>query len=90
VGLPPGRYATGADPLPPAEAPAPVPAPAALELPADVVDLEAWLIATLRVAEPDRMACALRRAEAIAAARFPAREVVAAMRRVWATELTAS
>ena len=53
----------------------------------DVTDLEAWLIANLRVVEPDRMASALRRAETTAAERFSAKDIVAAMRRVLSTEL---
>jgi hypothetical protein len=87
VGLPPGRYASDGDPLPGAEAPAPEPSAAALELPEDVVDLEAWLIARLRVASASRMASALQTAEAIALQRFSSDDVVAAMRRVLATEL---
>jgi len=58
-----------------------------LELPEDWDDLEAWFIATLRVVPVDGMASALRAAEATAAERFPARDVVSAMRRVLSVEL---
>jgi hypothetical protein len=58
-----------------------------LVLPADGDDLEAWLIAVLRIAEPDQMASALDQAEAIAAERFTSGEVVDALRRVLAHEL---
>jgi hypothetical protein len=87
VGLPSGRYASDGEPLPGADEPIPDPTAAALELPEDVVDLEAWLIATLRVASPSRMASALHNAEAIALQRFSPDHVVSAMRRVLATEL---
>ncbi|WP_249713845.1 hypothetical protein [Rhizomonospora bruguierae] len=87
VGLPPARYASDAVPLPQVAPPTPVPAPVHLELPADVADLEGWLVATLRDADLDRMASALARAEATAAVRFDPRHVVAAMRRVLSVEL---
>lgn len=87
VGLPPGCYASGDDPLPAIDGPAPGPTAEALELPEDVVDLEAWLVATLRVAEPSQLASALSQAEAIAAERFASKDVVAAMRRVLSCEL---
>jgi hypothetical protein len=87
VGLPVGRYASAADPIPEFPVEPPAPAPVHLELPEDLADLEAWFIATLRVVHVDAMAPALRRAEAIAARRFPARDVVAAMRRVLSVEL---
>ena len=87
VGLPPGRYASAGQPLPAAGRPRPVPTAAALALPDDVVDLEAWLIAVLRLAAPEELASALRRAEAVACRRFAPRVVVAAMRRVVEHEL---
>ncbi|MGH8902607.1 MAG: hypothetical protein ACRDYA_13255 [Egibacteraceae bacterium] len=87
VGLPPGRYASGGDPLPGLDEPAPEPTAEALELPEDVTDLEAWLVATLRAAQPSVMASALARAEAIANERFASKDVVAAMRRVLTCEL---
>ena len=46
-----------------------------------------WFIATLRVVPVGAMAPALRQAEATASGRFPARDVVAAMRRVLSVEL---
>lgn len=88
VGLPVGRYASDNAPVPDFPQQAPTPSPVQLELPADAADLEAWFVATLRVVHPDAMASALWRAEAIASQRFPARDVVTAMRRVLSVELT--
>ncbi len=87
VGLPAGCYASRREPLPPVTAQLPLPEPVQLELPEQVDDLEAWLIATLRVTPAERMASALRDAEATAAARFDAKAVVTVMRRVLAYEL---
>jgi hypothetical protein len=87
VGLPPALYASGGVPVPALPEEKPAPSPVQLELPADVADLEAWLIASLRVVEPTRMASALSRAEATAAQRFSGKDIVAAMRRVLSTEL---
>ncbi len=87
VGLPPGLYASHGVPVPQIPQQPPKPTPVQLQLPGDVTDLEAWLIANLRVVEPDRMASALRRAETTAAERFSAKDIVAAMRRVLSTEL---
>lgn len=87
VGLPPALYASGGVALPPPETPTPPPDPTALELPHDPSLLEAWLIAILRCASPDRVASALFHAEAVASERFPARDVVAAMRRIMSHEL---
>jgi hypothetical protein len=87
VGLPAGRYASTHQPLPEFPAQPPAPAPAHLALPEDVADLEAWFIATLRVVTPERVGSALREAEATAAGRFAAGDVVAALRRVWSVEL---
>jgi hypothetical protein len=87
VGLPAARYASDAAPLPEVTPPTPAPEPIHLELPADVADLEGWFVATLRACDNDAMASTLGRAEATAAARFPARDVVAALRRVLSVEL---
>jgi hypothetical protein len=87
VGLPVGRYASDHEPVPDFPAQPPAPAPVHLELPEDLDDLEAWFIATLRVVPVDAMASALRQAEATASGRFPARDVVSAMRRVLSVEL---
>jgi hypothetical protein len=87
VGLPVGRYASDHAPVPEFPAQPPAPAPVHLELPDDRDDLEAWFIATLRMVPIEATAPALRRAEATAAQRFPARDVVAAMRRVLSVEL---
>lgn len=53
-----------------------------------MTDLEGWLIAMLRVAEPSQLASALHRAETIASQRFTPKDVVAAMRRVLSCQLT--
>lgn len=89
VGLPPGRYASAGDPLPALSdvSELPQPSPAALELPEQLVDLEGWLVATLRVVEPERIFGAVARAEREAAGRFPSKEVVTALRRVLGREL---
>ncbi|MGH7744980.1 MAG: hypothetical protein ACREQ5_09295 [Candidatus Dormibacteria bacterium] len=85
VGLPPGASAHA--PLPAPDGPPPAPSPLALELPAEVADLEGWLVAVLRTTDPDRMASALERAEATAGTRFSPADVVAALRRVLSFEL---
>ncbi|RAY15435.1 hypothetical protein DPM19_12145 [Actinomadura craniellae] len=64
-----------------------IPAPEHLELPDRAEDLEGWMVALLRTAPDAAMASALRQAETIAAERFPGGQVVAALRRVLATEL---
>jgi hypothetical protein len=87
VGLPPALYASEGVPVPGIPEQPPAPTPAQLELPEDVIDLEAWLIANLRMVEPGRMATALYQAEAIAAKCFSSRDIVAAMRRVLSIEL---
>ncbi|MFI7209293.1 hypothetical protein [Micromonospora aurantiaca (nom. illeg.)] len=86
VGLPAGRYASAGEPVPD-EVPRPAPTPAALELPADVVDLEGWLVAVLRDAPPEGIFTAVARAERLAAERFGAKQAVAALRRVLSVEL---
>jgi hypothetical protein len=87
VGLPSSRYASAGEPLPDPGAPPPVPTAEALELPEQLTDLEAWLVATLRTAEPERIFGAVARAEREAGQRFAPGEVVAALRRVLSTEL---
>jgi len=87
VGLPPGRYASAGEPLPDLTAPLPAPTAEALELPEQVIDLEGWLVATLRVVEPDRIFGAVAHAEREAMQRFAPGDVVAALRRVLTTEL---
>ena len=87
VGLPVGAYASAGVPVPAADRPAPVPTAEALELPELLEDLEGWLVATLRVAEPDQIFGAVARAERQALERFPSRAVVGAMRRVLSREL---
>ncbi|MEJ3750594.1 hypothetical protein WEI85_45970 [Actinomycetes bacterium KLBMP 9797] len=87
VAMPPGRYASAGEPLPQPEADAPLPTPEALELPEDLVDLEGWLVAVLRVASDSQMFAAVARAEREASQRFAPGEVVAALRRVLSMEL---
>jgi hypothetical protein len=87
VGLPVGAYASGGVPVPAIPEEPPAPTPPALVLPVDVTDLEGWLVAVLRDAGPDRMHRALAAAESQAVERFPAGEVVAAMRKVLSVEL---
>lgn len=87
VGLAVGRYASRHLPLPDPEAPRPVPSTAALVLPDDLDDLEGWLVAVLRVAEPDDLFGAVERAEKAASTRFPADQVTSALRQVMSYEL---
>jgi hypothetical protein len=87
VGVPPAPYASAGAPLPLTDAPAPPVRDADLELPDDPSLLEAWLIAVVRAAPPAALAPALRRAETTALERFPAAEVVVALRRVLTVEL---
>ena len=86
VGLPPGRYSSRGEPVP-ARAARPAPTPASLVLPADLVDLEGWLVAVLRDAPEEQIFGAVARAERLAAERFDPKQVVAAMRRVLSVEL---
>lgn len=86
VSLPAGRYASDGE-LVPDQAPRPAPTAAALELPADVVDLDGWLVAVLRQAPAEGIFAAVARAERLAAERFGAKEAVTALRRVLSVEL---
>lgn len=88
VGLPVGAYASAGETLPDLTGPAPAPTPTALVLPDEVVDLEGWLVATLRTAHPNGLAGAVARAEQVAAQRFAPSAVVDALRRVLTVELT--
>lgn len=88
VGLAPGAYASaGVDVRSVAEGAVFAPSADQLTLPSEVDDLEAWLIAMLRSAEPDQIASALDQAEAAASKRFTSAEIVNALRRVLAHEL---
>jgi hypothetical protein len=91
VGLPTGRYSSHRDPVPPVRlddsGTVLIPPHEALEPPADIDDMEAWFIATFRLAGPSRLASALAEAEATALARFPEQAVVAALRTVLSREL---
>ena len=64
--------------------------PGGLVLPDHVDDLEGWLIAILRTAEPEQMAAALSHAEgtAIGSGRFTGEQIVTSLRRVLACELS--
>lgn len=86
VGLPAGRYASRGEAIP-VNTSRPAPTSAALQLPADVVDLEGWLVAVLRDASPEGIFAAVSRAERLACERFAPKQVVAAMRRVLSVEL---
>lgn len=88
VGLAAGRYVSAHQPLPDPSVAWPQPTAAALELPAEVVDLEGWLVATLRVAAADELPEAIARAEQVAAQRFTPGAVTTALRRVLSHELT--
>lgn len=88
VGLPPGAYCSQGVPVPAIREEPPAPTRYARELPADVTNLEAWIIAVVRAAGPDRIHQALSAAEKFAGKRFAERDVVSAMRRVLTVELT--
>jgi hypothetical protein len=79
VRLPAGGYASNDEPAC---------APARPQPPDDVADLEAWFTAVLRAAPRESVASALADAEATANLRFPARDVLTAMRRALSLELT--
>lgn len=89
VGMAPGAYSSaGVDPKLTAEGGAVfTPSADQLTLPSDADDLEAWLIAILRTAEPEQMGSALAQAETAASQRFASADIVAALRRVLAHEL---
>jgi hypothetical protein len=87
VGLPVGRYASAHQPLPDPSAPRPEPTAAALGLPADLADLEGWLVATLRMATADELFEAIAHAEEVATERFAPDAVTTALRRVLSQEL---
>lgn len=56
-------------------------------MPEDVIDLEGWLVAVLRVADPDLLFEAIDEAERAAAAWFAPDAVTEALRRVLSHEL---
>ncbi|MET8149093.1 hypothetical protein ACIBSW_39565 [Actinoplanes sp. NPDC049668] len=87
VGMPVGAYASGGVPVPDLDGPAPDPSPVALEMPEHLDDLAAWLVAVLRIADSDELFRAAGRAERQALERFPAKEVVKAMRHTLSREL---
>ena len=87
VGLPVGGYASAGTPVPADNAPVPAPTAEALELPVLLEDLEGWLVAKLRTADPDRIFTEVGRAERQALERFDSRSVVQAMRKVLSHEL---
>ena len=87
VGLPEGAYCSGGVPVPAIPEEPPAPTPHALDLPDDVTNLEAWIIAVVRAAGPARIHQALDAAETLAGQRFAEADVVTAMRRVLTVEL---
>lgn len=87
IGIAPGRYVSGGEPVPEGTQPRPVPSRAALVMPEDVTDLEGWLVAVLRVAAPDELFAAVGEAEQAAGARFAPGAVTEALRRVLSHEL---
>lgn len=87
VGLPEGRYASGHLAVPDPGGPRPAPSELALVLPEDETDLEGWLVAVLRVAEPDALMDSVALAERQASSRFAPAAVTAALRRVLSHEL---
>lgn len=87
VGLPAGAYCSAGVPVPAVPEEPPAPTRHALDLPDDATNLEAWIIAVVRAAGPDRIREALDAAETLASERFDERDVVTAMRRVLTVEL---
>ncbi|MFI5889747.1 hypothetical protein ACIA5D_06460 [Actinoplanes sp. NPDC051513] len=80
VRLPPCLYASNHEPPPgPAEHPPPAPD--------DLADLAAWFGAAIRAAPAESRAAALADAELTARCRFPADDVLTAMRRALSVEL---
>jgi hypothetical protein len=87
VGIAPGRYVSGGQALPAPGHVRPAPSAAALRIPEDVTDLEGWLVAVLRVADPDTLFDTIEAAERVASARFAPAAVTTALRRVLSREL---
>jgi hypothetical protein len=79
VGLPACLYASNGEPPP---------IPAHLQLPDELADLAAWFSIAIRTAPPESRATALADAETTARRRFPASDVLTAMRRALSVELT--
>ena len=87
IGLPEGAYCSAGVPVPEIPEEPPAPTRHALDLPDDVTNLEAWIIAVIRAAGPDRIHQALAAAESEAGERFDERDMVTALRRVLTVEL---
>jgi hypothetical protein len=87
VGLAVGRYVSADQPLPDDAEGRPAPSAQALVMPADVTDLEGWLVAVLRVAPAETFFDAISEAEHAAGQRFAPGAVTEALRRVLSYEL---
>jgi hypothetical protein len=83
VRLPPCLYASNHEALPDPARPEPPPRP-----PEDATDLEAWFGAAIRAAPAESRAAVLADLETAARQRFPAAEVLNALRRALSAELT--
>lgn len=86
IGLAPGRYFSGDEPVPDGTERL-TPSAAALAMPEDETDLEGWLVAVLRVAPADELFDAIGAAEQAAGQRFAPDAVTEALRRVLSYEL---
>lgn len=87
IGMAPGRYLSGDEPVPDGTQQRPAPSAAALTMPDDETDLEGWLVAVLRVAPADELFDAIAAAEQAAGQHFAPDTVTEALRRVLSYEL---
>lgn len=89
VGMPPGAYASGDEPVPDLSHLdlVPPPPPEALVLPESLDDLSAWMVAHLRTPTRWGMSAVISELERTAAERFAPGEVVAVLRRVLSVEM---
>ncbi len=87
IGMAPGQYLSGDQPVLTDDEERPAPSAAALVMPEDETDLEGWLVAVLRVAPSDELFDAVGAAEHAAGQRFAPDAVTTALRRVLSYEL---